>query len=323
MSPITNEATIEKLSTMLVDTSLPLKLRFRILFTLKSLGSQNEQQLEKTSEIVDAISAAFNDTSALLKHECAYCLGQMGDKYAINKLIQVLNDSNEDSMVRHEAGEALGALGCFDNSDVVDALTKQSQNPRAEISETCQIALDRLAWLRKTASNNESSSNSKETVYTTVDPAPPLPPTTIDELKTILLDENRSLFERYRAMFALRNIGSDEAVLAICEGFKASSALFRHEIAFVLGQLQSICSIPALHQQLSILDENYMVRHECAETLGSIGTDECRHILEDYLHDKERVVRESCEVALDIVDYVNSKDFQYCNGLKLVDSECC
>ena len=40
----------------------------------------------------------------------------------------------------------------------------------------------------------------------------------MDELKQILLDENRSLFERYRAMFALRNLGTDEAVLAICEG---------------------------------------------------------------------------------------------------------
>jgi len=66
-----------------------------------------------------------------------------------------------------------------------------------------------------------------------------------------------------------------------------------------------------------------MVRHECAETLGSIGTDEFRHILESYLHDKERVVRESCEVALDISDYVNSTDFQYCNGLKLVEAESC
>lgn len=62
-----------------------------------------------------------------------------------------------------------------------------------------------------------------------------------------------------------------------------------------------------------------MVRHECAETLGSIGTRECVDILESYLNDEERVVRESCEVALDISDYVNSdSDFQYCNGLKLV-----
>ena len=41
---------------------------------------------------------------------------------------------------------------------------------------------------------------------------------TVDELKHVLLDETRSLFERYRAMFALRDIGSDEAVLAICQG---------------------------------------------------------------------------------------------------------
>jgi hypothetical protein len=31
------------------------------------------------------------------------------------------------------SGEALGALGCFDNEDVTNALTKQSQNPRAEV----------------------------------------------------------------------------------------------------------------------------------------------------------------------------------------------
>ena len=66
-----------------------------------------------------------------------------------------------------------------------------------------------------------------------------------------------------------------------------------------------------------------MVRHECAETLGSIGTEKCREILEIYLKDQQRVVRESCEVALDISDYVNSDQFQYCNGLNLVENECC
>jgi len=107
MSSIVEETTIEKLSSMLVDTSLPLKLRFRILFTLKNLGSQGQQeqqQSENTRKVVEAIFQAFKDTSALFKHECAYCLGQMGNKYAITKLIQVLNDSNEDPMVRHEAG---------------------------------------------------------------------------------------------------------------------------------------------------------------------------------------------------------------------------
>jgi deoxyhypusine monooxygenase len=106
MSSISNETTIEKLSSMLIDTSLPLKLRFRILFTLKNLDNQGQQQQqsEKTSNVVEAISHAFSDTSALLKHECAYCLGQMGNKHAIATLIQLLNNSNEDPMVRHEAG---------------------------------------------------------------------------------------------------------------------------------------------------------------------------------------------------------------------------
>lgn len=52
-----------------------------------------------------------------------------------------------------------------------------------------------------------------------IDPAPPLETTTtqsVDELKSILLDENLALFKRYRAMFSLRNIGTEEAVLVCC-----------------------------------------------------------------------------------------------------------
>jgi deoxyhypusine monooxygenase len=74
--------------------------------------------------------------------------------------------------------------------------------------------LDRLAWLEK----HRTQPLPTPTIYKTVDPAPALPLTTVDELKQILLDHTLTLFERYRAMFALRDIGSDEAILAICEG---------------------------------------------------------------------------------------------------------
>lgn len=37
-------------------------------------------------------------------------------------------------------------------------------------------------------------------------------------LREALLDEARPLFERYRAMFALRNVGGEEAALALAEG---------------------------------------------------------------------------------------------------------
>ena len=68
----------------------------------------------------------------------------------------------------------------------------------------------------------------------------------VSELRTILLDTSLSLFERYRAMFALRDKADDESVIAIVDGLEDKSALFRHEIAFVLGQLQNPVSEDAL-----------------------------------------------------------------------------
>lgn len=112
-------------------------------------------------------------------------------------------------------------------------------------------------------------------------------------------------------------------ILIICDwflysGFKASSALFRHEIAYVLGQLSHPVSEPALTHQLSDASENGMVRHECAEALGAIATDTCMATLQEFANDSEILVRESCEVALDMCDYENSSEFQYANLLQIV-----
>ena len=87
-----------------------------------------------------------------------------------------------------------------------------------------------------------------------------------------------------------------------------SSPLLRHEVAFVLGQLQHPSSIPALEESLSRLDEHAMVRHESAEALGAIeGTCEdwerIESILTKYQKDFDQAVAESCVVALDAADY--------------------
>lgn len=96
---------------------------------------------------------------------------------------------------------------------------------------------------------------------------------------------------------------------------KAGSALFRHEIAFVLGQLQEEISIPYLQASLEDIKENEMVRHECAEALGAIATPDCLQILNRYLQDSKQVVRESCVIALDMCEYENNLEFQYANTL--------
>ncbi len=84
--------------------------------------------------------------------------------------------------------------------------------------------------------------------YNSIDPAPAFPKGTytVPELKEILLDTTKSLFERYRAMFSLRDDGSQEAIDALASGFEDTSALFRHEIAYVFGQMQDERSVPAL-----------------------------------------------------------------------------
>jgi deoxyhypusine monooxygenase len=78
-------------------------------------------------------------------------------------------------------------------------------------------------------------------MYTSVDPAPPTAssllrqpsaaPSNLDasisDLRTTLLDASLPLFQRYRAMFALRNIGSAAAVNALADGFRDDSDLFK------------------------------------------------------------------------------------------------
>lgn len=74
--------------------------------------------------------------------------------------------------------------------------------------------------------------------FGSVDPAPPLKgnaSASTEELTVQLLDENRSLFDRYRAMFTLRNMRSDKGVLALTKGmhiFVGLKLLFNvsHEI---------------------------------------------------------------------------------------------
>lgn len=62
------------------------------------------------ADAIEWISKAFKDDSALLKHELAFCLGQMQDKRAIPTLSAVLTDTQQEPMVRHEAGESMETL---------------------------------------------------------------------------------------------------------------------------------------------------------------------------------------------------------------------
>ncbi len=305
------EATPEDLSALrsvLLNESgkVPLAQRFRALFHLKSMGIPSSKGAE---EAIDIISDCFRDDSELLKHELAYCLGQTKNLYAADILQIVLQDNNQQCMVRHEAAEALGALG---DKDSLDLLKHYFENdPMEEIRQTCELAIARIEWENSDKSSKEVLQKS---LYESIDPAPPLPSEGNDKiikLQTVLNDTKAPLFERYRAMFRLRDIGTDEAVLALASGFADDSALFKHEIAYIFGQMCSPASIPALIKMLKDESQAGMVRHEAAEALGSIATDEVLPILKTFLNDSDPVVRESAIVALDMYEYENSNQLDF------------
>ena len=222
-------------------------------------------------------------------------------------------------MVRHEAGEALGAIA---TEDCLAPLRQYQQDPCLEVAQTCQLALQRIEYfMSQKERNNEDGDNNKgedgEAAlrrYLSVDPTPAAPPSTpITQLAATLIDKDAKIFDRYRAMFALRDRGGEEAVEALASALDSpdGSALLKHEVAYVLGQMQDAAAFEALKKSLGNSEENAMVRHEAAEALGSIAAPECLKLLEEYCGDQEPIVADSCVVALDMLEFEQSGEFQY------------
>jgi deoxyhypusine monooxygenase len=120
-------------------------------------------------------------------------------------------------------------------------------------------------------------------------------------------------------MFGLRDLASPpdlptavDAINSLAKGLNDPSALFRHEIAFVFGQLCHPASIPCLTTCLSNTKEEGMVRHEAAEALGSLGDEDgVEDTLRKFLNDPEQVVRDSVIVALDMAEFEKNGEVEY------------
>ncbi|KAL4885307.1 armadillo-type protein [Aspergillus karnatakaensis] len=312
------DTTVLTLRNVLTSETEPLARRFRALFSLKYLACL-QPPTDQTLPAIQAIAAGFTSPSALLKHELAYCLGQTRNPDALPFLTDVLKDSQEDEMCRHEAAEALGALGYESSLEVLKEL-RDNKDEVEVVRETCDIAVDRILWEQSEARKAEKL---KPSDFTSIDPAPPMPLSakepSIPELEKTLLDTSLPLFQRYRAMFGLRDLASPpdlptakEAVESLAKGLKDPSALFRHEIAFVFGQLCHPASVPSLTETLSDQKEAGMVRHEAAEALGSLGEVEgVEDTLKKFLNDPEKVVRDSIIVALDMAEFEKNGEVEY------------
>ncbi|KAI8115739.1 hypothetical protein FF38_12153, partial [Lucilia cuprina] len=145
------------------DGKQDLANRFRALFHLNTLGK------EGSHEAIDIIAAGFTDKSELLKHEMAYVLGQTQQEYSIKPLVAVLDDLDQQPMVRHEAAEALGAIGDERALEVLKKYLKD--DPLEVVRQTCELAIGRIEWENSEQKRIETIQKSQ---FESIDPAPPL-----------------------------------------------------------------------------------------------------------------------------------------------------
>ena len=372
-SKTTEMQDIASLSKTLIDQSLPIQDRFRALFTLRSLET-NQAAVQALIDALAADSSSLDDddgdkndehqkrasplsslhADALFRHEVAFALGQMRAKAATATLISVLKNQREHGMTRHECAEALGAIADETSFEVLRDMREDSKH--REVRETASLALRRVEYM--VGSRDESTATSTTTATNTtfnstgaivgskkesigkvaavneeqeeefaysVDPVPAMDESIETEtLAEIILDDDADIWDRYAAMFALRNRAQktfglvkktqeNEQLVQLCSSTlgktlrseTVQSALLKHEICYVLGQLRedddNEIARKALFECLEDPNEHAMVRHEAAEAIGSRGGRGAEALLRKYLSCEDRIVSESCEVALDML----------------------
>lgn len=138
------ESTILPLRKVLVDEDEDMGKRYRALFSLKYLACQ-QPPTELSEPAIEAIAAAFGSKSELLKHECAYCLGQTKNEAAVGYLQDCLKDESQHIMCRHEAGEALGALNHAGSLDLLRKV-RDDEKEAIPLRETCELAVARIEY---------------------------------------------------------------------------------------------------------------------------------------------------------------------------------
>ena len=152
-TPTPSDPTVLALRNTLTTETSPLAARFRALFSLKHLACQSPPT-DQTIPALEAIAAALVSPSALLKHELAYCLGQSGKPEAVGYLEACVEDRAEDPMCRHEAAEALGALG-FDGSLELLKARRDDKEELEVVRETAELAVERIEWAASEAGKAE------------------------------------------------------------------------------------------------------------------------------------------------------------------------
>lgn len=297
-----NIKTVSECTAVLQNSASSVKEKYEVLFHLRTRNDNASVQA-----LIDNYGTM--NGSELLQHEIMYILGQMSNDIAVDFLITILNDEKQAPVVRHEAGEALSNYP--DHTDrILPELQKYVDSDISVVRSTVRIAIRKLQTYSK-------DSNYKKYLEANIEPADPF---TAEQLKAHLkteqithedilkelLNSEVEEFIKYRIIYYLRNQGDENSVKCLARLLDAAntpltSPLMRHELCFIIGQLQNKADYSfvkdALMGLIKDVNEEAIVRHEAVLTYNDIWGNE--DFVEIVKNDKDKLVSESVEIILE------------------------
>lgn len=164
----------------------------------------------KSAEYITDIIIAFEDKSPVVREDCAYALGKIGDVTANNALMSHLSE-DPDLAVRCRSAQALGMLKC---QEAVHVLTGYLDHKDSRLKLSSYSALKAITGLEMELD---------KTQWLTVFPAPKtipkdseIPDLPIDELRA-LAEEGNSLAQ---ASLGIRYFYGEDVEIDYAEAFK-------------------------------------------------------------------------------------------------------
>lgn len=264
-----------------------------------------------------------------------WALGMIGDRRAVNPLIEVMMTSQEDvGWVSSDAARALGMIGDGEAAEALLASMREGRRlDRHNLAEWAQWALyeigpaatgalitaprkgylyhDSLELLGETGSPHAVSSLVQkltacenwmhcDALWALVRIGGPA----VDALITVL--EEGAVEARIAAAIALANIGCNRAIEALKAAVHQGDWRVRYWVTHVLGELKR----PEARETFSALlcDKEPAIRRAAVQALGKLGGEDARAVLFPVLEDDEPSVQVEAAFALACLGEVSGRD---------------
>ena len=211
----------------------------------------------------------LNDPNAIVRHECAYSLGEINSTKCSSILITAI-ENDQNPFVIHEAALALGNLGDPKSKYNLEKLLLSNNQ---DIIDTARISLDRL--------NMKISNVSKK--YS----------------KNAVLDLMIKPEDRIQAAFQLLESNQLEDIHFLIQALhQEPNPIVKHEIIFCLGETASQLVIDHLIDQLN-KDHNPFVVHETLLALATLGDVKVIPIIKKFISSPNQDIADSAKIAIE------------------------